>query len=302
MAQSKLEQGEQLQTFPQCMDCLTGLVETAAGFAAGDDQVLFEQAKAVAKEALIQSQASGLTSPEVANRIIREIKRITGSEDPYAEFKSSEHPNARGAYGRAKELLGSSLYDLVSLAALGNSIDFFMTPEESMAQVEEKARQGVWFQRNDIPRLDQALEERPGLVLYLADNTGEIYFDQPLFQYVAERSRRVVLVVKSGPALNDLTRAELKASGLAQDFAEVAETGSDGVGVEWDLVSPEFNRLVAGADLIISKGMANLETICTHPLPAPLFFIFQVKCEPMRDFLSAEPHAYWAMWREGSGP
>ena len=295
-----MKQGHRLEPFPQCLDCLYGLTDAAAGFAAGDDEALRQEATAAGRRILAENQDSGLTSPEAANLVIREIKRLTGAVDPYRNFKDQERVTAARAFDRARQLLGDSLPDRVALAALGNSLDFFMSPEESLAQVEQRAREGLAFQTDDIGRLGLALEAGPGLVLYLTDNTGEIYFDLPLYEYISARARRVVLVVKGGPALNDLTREELARSGLASRFSEVAETGSDGVGIEWELASPEFHDLVRGADLIISKGMANLETISPHPLPCPVFFIFQVKCGPMRDFLDAQPNSYWALWREGT--
>lgn len=300
MASSKMEKGHRLETFPQCLDCLYGLTDAAAGFAAGNDESLLQEARAAGRRVLAQTREAGLTSPEVANLVIREIKRITGVVDPYREFKDQERVTAARASARARQLLADDLRDRVALAALGNSLDFFMSPEQSLAQVEQKAREGLSFQRDDRQRLRLALETGPGLVLYLTDNTGEIHFDLPLYEYISARARRAVLVVKGGPALNDLTRDELGRSGLASHFSEVADTGSDGVGIEWELASAEFHDLVRSADLIISKGMANLETISPHPLPCPVFFIFQVKCGPIRDFLDAEPNSYWAMWREGN--
>jgi uncharacterized protein with ATP-grasp and redox domains len=118
------------------------------------------------------------------------------------------------------------------------------------------------------------------LVLYLTDNSGEIYFDQVLYKFLADRVKRAVLVVKGRPAMNDLTRADLEQSGVADEFTEVADTGG-GAGVDWDEVSPEFMALVSEADLLVCKGLANFLTVFQYPLPCPAFFIYKAKCRPV---------------------
>lgn len=298
MDSSPYQAGRVLEPFPQCLDCLGNLAQTAADMAAGDDEALRQAARQEARQALEESKGLGLTSPEVANVILRRVRRLTGNDDPYREFKDRELASAKKAVATAARLAGGNLEDLVGLAALGNSLDFFKTPEQAMTEVSEAAERGVEFLHNDVELLDQALAAEPELVLYLTDNSGEIHFDLPLYQHVRGRAKRAVLVVKGGPALNDLTRHELALAGLEGRFDQVADTGDAGAGISWERVSPGFLDLVRRADLIIAKGMANFETICGHATPCPVFFIFRVKCRPMRDFLDAPPQSFWALWRE----
>jgi uncharacterized protein with ATP-grasp and redox domains len=96
-----------------------------------------------------------------------------------------------------------------------------------------------------------------------------------------------------------VTRAELKISGLDKAFSEVADTGTDGIGIEWKNVSKGFLDLVDQADLILAKGMANFESIYPRDLPCPVFFLFKVKCQPIQDYLEAPGESYWALWKEG---
>jgi uncharacterized protein with ATP-grasp and redox domains len=48
----------------------------------------------------------------------------------------------------------------------------------------------------------------------------------------------------------------------------------------------------------MAKGMANFETIPVGPLTAPVFFLFRVKCEPIRQHLDAPAESFWALWHE----
>lgn len=298
MADSPFQLGEPLAAFPSCRGCLEDLAANAADLAGGDDGALRERVRRAGLAALEHGLATGLNSPQVANRILWAVRRESGAADPYRPFKEQELASARRAFDLARPHVGDDLRSLVGLAALGNSLDFFRKPEDAMQGAAAAARGGVELHHDDTPRLEAALAAGPELVLYLTDNTGEIYFDQPLFEHVAGRCRRAVLVVKGGPALNDLNRDGLAAAGLAERFAEVADTGVEGAGVEWDLAPESFGRLVAAADLIIAKGMANFETICPHPTPCPVFCVFRAKCIPMQDYLHAPPMSFWALWRE----
>jgi hypothetical protein len=81
----------------------------------------------------------------------------------------------------------------------------------------------------------------------------------------------------------------------------VVDTGADGAGIEWGRVSSEFLDLLDRADLVLAKGMANFETLYGRRISPAAFYVFKVKCRPMKDFLQAPPETYWALWRNGPG-
>jgi uncharacterized protein with ATP-grasp and redox domains len=276
-----------------------GLARQAAAQARGHDSRFLSQTEAVAREILADAERRGLTSPDAGNRILRDVRIRSGVSDPYAEFKAREMAQARKVFSLIKGTLRDDLRYCVNLAALGNSIDFFTDPEKTLSEIPNQVQKGAFFFHDDIDRLESVLSEGPGLVLYLSDNAGEIYFDQPLYRYIQERAGRVVLVVKGGPSLNDVTRAELRADDLKEGFSEVADTGTDGVGIDWKHVSKEFLDLIGQADLIVAKGMANFESLSAKALSAPVFFLFKAKCQPMQDYLKAPGESYWALWKEG---
>ena len=128
----------------------------------------------------------------------------------------------------------------------------------------------------------------------------EIYFDIPLYDYLKQYCRRIYLAVKGGPSLNDLTRAELQSADLANKFDPVVDTGTDGAGIDWDNVSNEFIDIMASADLIISKGMANFETLYPKSIATPSFYIFKVKCEPIQNYIQAPANNFLALWKDGN--
>ncbi|MFH1139739.1 MAG: ARMT1-like domain-containing protein [Pseudomonadota bacterium] len=286
--------------FPGCRDCLWGLARTAAQLGANHDPRVRADAEKAGLAALDASLQGNLSSPEAANIMLRAIKRVTGTPDPYLDIKRREMELARETLTRITPRLGPELLSLLSLAALGNSLDFFRPALDVLPEVEAAAGGNLAFYRNDAAKLKKFLARPRRTIIYLSDNSGEIFFDLPLFHWLETKAEKVVLTVKGGPALNDLTRDDLVRAGLDNEFKYIEDTGVDGAGVDWDNVSPAFRNLMAKADLIVSKGMANFETLYGRSLPTPVFYIFKVKCTPMRDFLKAPAESFWALWRDGT--
>ena len=288
-----------LNPIPQCIDCLLSLAQNTASLASGDQPGLAKKAETGAHKILADAEINPTSSPQIANRILREVRRLSGVDDPFAEVKAREMEQARRLFGQLEASVGKTLPSRVRLAALGNNLDFFISPEQALAEIPQQFTNEITFFRDDIDRLKDCLENTPGMVLYLSDNAGEIYFDGPLYEYIRDRSRKTILVVKGGPALNDLTRAEMKAAGLEKKFDAVMDTGTDGAGIDWETVSRDFLDLIASSDLIISKGMANFETLYSRNLAAPVFFLFKVKCKPIQNYIQAPANSFLALWKEG---
>ena len=259
------------------------------------------RAEGAALRILQESVGTSASSPEIANRILREIRSMSGVEDPYALFKRKEMERAKAAFRHAREYVGEDLRSRVCLAALGNSLDFFEDPDVVLGDIPKRLEQGLPFFHDHVAQLDDLLSREPELVLYLTDNAGEIYFDMPLYGYVRERCGRALLVVKGGPALNDLTRDELDDQLLAL-LDEVVDTGTDGAGIDWSRSSQEFRVLVNSADLILSKGMANFETVYPRDMYPAAFFVFKVKCLPVQECVGAPIGSFVALWKGAGKP
>jgi len=277
-----------------------GMTKQTAELAAQNDPSLRAQAESLGREIIAQARDGNLTSPEAANQIFRKICRLSGISDPFALFKQHEMAGAETIFSKLEPNPHADLKFLMALAVLGNALDFFKDADQALAEIPDLVQQGVSFYHNDMAKLEALLAKKPHLVLYLSDNAGEIYFDSPLYTYIRERAARTILVVKGGPSLNDLTHAELDGSRLRPQFGEVSDTGTDGVGIEWNRVSPSFLHLVEQADLIISKGMANLESIYPNRLSCPVLFLFKAKCKPIQNYLRSPADSYWALWQDST--
>ena len=149
----------------------------------------------------------------------------------------------------------------------------------------------VEFAKAAVADFRQALAGPPGLLLYLADNAGEQFFDRPLVSGLRRRGWRVVYAVKGGAIQNDLTLADLTASGLRNVLEPVVDTGACTVGLELDGISPAFGELYATADIILAKGMGHFETM-SHLGDPRVWFLLQAKCAPVAQALGVEVNAF----------
>jgi len=290
---------EPLNPIPQCVDCLLSLAKNAALLESSANPDLAEKSEAAARQILADTENGAATSPQIANQILRKVRRLTGVDDPFYKFKAREMKLARRVYSKLKSEVGPDLKSCVRLSILGNSLDFFKNPQRALADIPQQFQSQVSFYRDDIDQFEAMLEKSPGSVLYITDNAGEVYFDLPLYEYIRRRADKTILVVKGGPALNDLTRAELHAAGLEDRFDQVADTGTDGCGIDWENVSTSFMDLMDSADLILSKGMANFETLYPKAIRIPALFLFKVKCEPIQNYIQAPADSFLALWKKG---
>lgn len=205
--------------------------------------------------------------------IHNELRKITNHRDPYQAVKKESIRKAIGLYSYLTELVNSSddqLKTAVELCVAGNVIDF--GPSNSH-DIELAIKQALESEKTyfDFANFQTELGHAK-TVLVLGDNAGETVFDRLLI----ERLGRIVFyAVKSEPILNDAIREDAIASGIGE-FAEIIENGSPMGGTHLPSCSKEFRDLFDLADMVISKGQANFETLVDEP--RRIFFLFKVKC------------------------
>ncbi|MDY0003812.1 MAG: ARMT1-like domain-containing protein, partial [Polyangia bacterium] len=86
---------------------------------------------------------------------------------------------------------------------------------------------------------------------------------------------RVILVVRGKAVINDATVDDARAAGL-HDIVRIIDNGSDAPGTILADCNAELLKRFRSADLIISKGQGNFETLSGED--ARLVFLLKVKC------------------------
>lgn len=221
--------------------------------------------------------------PAIAQQIHRIIREATGVADPYQQIKEQLNRTAMDLYPELKRsiaLAGEPLIKAIRLAIAGNAIDMGVNGNLKLGDVYkivDKAMEEPFH--GDVDEFKQALKQANS-ILYLADNCGEIVFDRILIEEI--NPARVTLAVRGGAVINDATITDAKAAGLDK-IVSVINNGSDAPGTLIDDCSSEFRKIFFNADLIISKGQGNYESLNT--VNANIFFLFKIKCPLIKEHM-----------------
>ena len=101
-------------------------------------------------------------------------------------------------------------------------------------------------------------------------------FDRVFAEEIAARYPHldITFCVRGGIALNDATREDAAAVGIP---FKVIDNGNRIPGTQLDQLSAEAKEALETADVILAKGMANVETMfgCGHNV----YYAFLVKCQ-----------------------
>lgn len=208
--------------------------------------------------------------------IHRKIRQMLG-KDPFKDIKSEYNQVALKLYPSLKTAVEESpdpLWTAARLAIAGNVIDFGIFTSVDIEGTIRRAL-GAQLAVDDYSVFRDAVSTADE-ILYLTDNAGEIVFDRLLIEALVSSGKRVKAVVKGSPVINDSTREDAEESGLT-NVCEVIDNGSEAVGTILDWASPSFRQKFTDAQLIISKGQGNFETLtCAEK---KIFFLFQSKCD-----------------------
>jgi len=144
----------------------------------------------------------------------------------------------------------------------------FLDFDHTLANIMEKSFADCRYEQF------RAAVDKAQNVLFLGDNTGEIVLDRLLLEQLAPR--HITFAARGGPILNDATPDDARAAGI-HEHAEIIDTGAPSAGVPLDRVSRRFLDAFESADLIISKGQANFESLC-ETTRENIFFLYTIKC------------------------
>jgi len=263
-----------MNTALECLPCIFRQTLDAVR-RVSDDPALHER---VVREVAGWIHTSDLSQspPVMAQRLHRFLRGLTGIADPYAGAKERNNALALSLMAELRQRLAVASDPLLlalRLAIAGNLIDLGpkhdLTEEDillSIRQVEDEPFAG------DLERFREEAA-RAQEILYLADNAGEIVLDRLLIEALGPA--RITVAVRGAPVINDATMDDAQAAGLPE-IVRVISNGSDAPGTVLEECSTEFRERFAQAEMVISKGQGNFETLSDSP--RDICFLFKVKC------------------------
>lgn len=264
---------------PRCLRCMvSGYLDKAP------DEVPW-RTRAEYMRRVLRTVADGsetMTAPEVSHElkgILREMFGIDG--DLSAEkrhFNELMLGMEHGLQARIDE--SDDPLDLaIRYAMVGNFIDFGPTGDVSESRLLELMGEAPAMSLDAEALAD--LKRRimsARTIAYLTDNCGEVVLDKLLMREIALVNPRalVTAVVRGAPVSNDATMEDAVQVGLDR-LARVLPNGSDVAGACPGRISEEARLAIGTADLVISKGLANYETLSGRG--SNTYFLFLCKCE-----------------------
>lgn len=120
--------------------------------------------------------------------------------------------------------------------------------------------------------------EQARTLVYLTDNCGEIVLDKLFIRLLKERydNLEITVIVRGKEVINDATMEDAEEVGLTE-LVTCIGNGSDAPGTVLEELSEEARQRILQADVIISKGQGNFESMAgcgLHP-----YFLFLCKCD-----------------------
>jgi len=262
-----------MKAHPDCVPCVFQQVLRASRRLTNDDQELFAL-QAHTMDLLRDRVYTGSPS-DLSGSALRAVADHFGVEDLYAKERRRTNqimlqlePQLRKLIEYSPDVLSTAL----RLAAAANMIDFGITDNVDISAALEKAMTiSFAIDHSDQLRKDVARSKK---LLYIADNAGEIVVDKLVLEAIGHKNAWVG--VRGAPIFTDVTVADAEEAGIGA-VARIISSGSVRLGVVIEDCSAQFKRCLTQADLIISKGQANFQTL--HDLDKTAYFIMTAKCD-----------------------
>lgn len=242
-----------------------------------------EQATDFARDlmAAILELPEGAPSPVLGPKLTELLCRHYNlPRDRYAQERADSNryvadrmDTIRGKVAGARE----PLYAGLQFAILGNYLDFSALQGKVSFQDLDAMLDKAFDIQLDRQVFDAFCRELSGAktLLYLTDNAGEIGFDRVFAEEIAKAypALSITFCVRGDIAVNDATRADAQAVGIP---FPIIDNGNNIAGTVVERMSPESRQALETADVILSKGMGNCETL--YGSGYNIYFAFLIKC------------------------
>lgn len=267
-----------MKTYIDCIHCYLRQAVTCMTIAKVDEETQYKNLFELMD--LIKNMDRNNTPAENSTKLLMKVYKQIGLNDPYQKEKKQSNDLALKLYPKIKDLLDKSdnrLYDALKISVAGNVIDLGINRTFDI-DASLKYSLEVGFSKDDYDKFINKLN-KVDEVLILGDNSGEIVFDKILVEELLQMNKKVTYVVKDRPILNDSTMEDALYVGM-NNVAKVVTTGTNYLGTPLKYISDECLTLLKNADLVISKGQANFESLEHEELAKNrIFFLLKIKCE-----------------------
>ena len=259
-----------------CIDCLLSRVIFECELASAGPARTKETVEAC-RGMLESMRGSPLLHPQIASAVHREACRMIGDPDPFRDLKAAGNEQAAGVCKDVRPRI-HTFREFVLASVIGNTFDYAVKDHDVTTDFarffDQEFRKGL-----DIDDTDRILE-RCSRVVYLTDNCGEIVFDRLLVGFLKTHGSHVTVAVRDAPILNDATMEDALALGFDKVTDCLTTTGGGAeIGLDLEKMPADLATAIGNCTIIISKGMANYESLSEYRNLPPVAYLMCVKCE-----------------------
>ena len=259
-----------------CIDCLLSRVVFECQLA-GADRDCTTKTLASCTDLLESMRGSSLSHPQIASAVHRNACEMVNNSDPFWELKQIGNEQALSVCRHVRGTL-PTFRDRVLASVIGNTFDYAVKDHEVSTDFsrffEQEFKKGL--DRDDTDVILPICKR----VVYLTDNCGEIVFDRLMVEYLKARGSHVTVAVRQAPILNDATMEDALALGFDRFADHLTTTGAGAeIGLDLDKIPPDLSRAIDQCTIILSKGMANYESLSEYDSLPPVAYLMCVKCE-----------------------
>ena len=263
---------------PRCMRCMLDKYLDAC------PEDIPWQERADYQRLVLRTVADGsetMTAPEISSALSDVLRDRYGITRDYTEIKRHFNRLVLGLEPQLAERMAASDDPLdlaIRCALVGNFIDFGPTgdvSEEKLLQLVDEAP-GMELDEKALADVKERIV-RARTITVLTDNCGEVVLDKLLMAQIARVNPKaeITAIVRGADTSNDATMDDACQVGL-DAVARVISNGSDIAGTSLPHVNDETRAALRESDLVISKGLANYETLSGRG--ENIYFLFLCKC------------------------
>ncbi len=231
-----------------------------------------------------------MSPPELGKNIYKIISEATGITDLYGDEKFRFNRFVLDNYHLLKKIVYLSddpVYLAAKLSIAGNQFRFRDGNADTQLREMLAEIHKISFAIDDYANfIDDILKTKN--ILYLADNAGEIVFDklfiEVLKKFYPERGHQFTVVVRGAPIINDATMKDAEMIDM-DEVASVIDNGDNAPATLLHRVSDHMRTIYDSAELVISKGQGNFESL--NEEDKKIYFLFRIKCAVISKELNA---------------
>ena len=243
----------------------------------GNDQPYLREVKDI-----IAQRRETDTAPYLIWKFAQAYEKLNGRLKDYSEEKLRFNDLLLSMEGDMRKELRSyedPLAAAVAYARTGNYIDFGALNEVDTEEFLGLFKDSVLSEKDMETYHDFRRDcEKAKNFLLVADNCGEIVLDKLMLEILHEEYplMKITVLVRGREVLNDVTYDDAVYAGI-DNVAEIIGNGEAIAGTIYETLPHEAKQAVDTADVILSKGQANYESLSRQG--RHIYYSFLCKCD-----------------------